>query len=56
MIYYQKEYEPVSEKEVEEKIRQKVVKNIKHRMKRLGITLEEVAMHTELNNSRVESC
>ena len=56
MIYYQKEYEPVSEKEVEEKIRQKVVKNIKHRMRRLGITLEEVTMHTELNNSRVENC
>jgi len=50
MIYYQKEYTPVSEEEVERKIKQKVVKNIKHRMKKLGITLEEITTHSSLSN------
>jgi len=56
MIYHQKDYTPVSEKEVEKRIRQKTIKNISHRMKRLGITLEEIAMHTEMNNRQVKNC
>lgn len=51
MIYYQQEYTPVSEKEVEEKIKRKTVGNINRRMKRLGITLEDIRMHESLISS-----
>jgi len=46
MIVKKKEYQPKNEQLYEAQMRRSVIKNIQHKMKKMGLTVEDVLMAT----------
>jgi hypothetical protein len=56
MLMYKQDYSPMSEKLYDEKIKQKAIANINRKIKRLGISHEELRLHKSLINHHLQKC
>ena len=56
MLMYKQDYSPMSEKLYDEKIKQKAIANINRKIKRLGISHDELRLHKSLIKHDLIKC